>query len=738
MVASKDPALDLHAIRDIHEMEHFGGSNDVEVLIQLDRLWPSGPQRYRVERGTSELMPSTVQHTNMASEAALFEFLDWAHERNGRERRRYFLVLWGHAYGLGFGRDHGHALTLTKLKSALARFKKTRGAKLDLLGANACAMSYAEAAYELRNVARFMVASQIAVPFVGWPYESILRRIKRGSEPVDVGRIVVDSYVNQFAASPHDDRVAMTLLNLEKAKALKRHTQELVLALHRTIQQADAVGSDRRTHLRTAFLTTAVGDVRPLIDFRGLSQELVALCRDLDSMEPASSGLRSEVVRGLQEAAQTLVDYLEPAVEQIGLWREPRDGVGAKAAFVVQHKRHPDLDGLNGLGVFTPFVTDDQALSRLELLDNQDTPSEAGHRKNGNEKSTAGGGRTEYERLELFAGLNADARWPRLVYDELREEMSSDLLDCFDSSGATTRADKAAVVQLLVSIDSAFNKLDRTVATAQRRFETTQKPAQESANANGVAHLAAFGALELLKPRVLDTLLDKLHSAAVPEQAPEKKRSRSLSAKATAKAEAERVEAAERTPFASLKRIEQAVKSIERAAQRTLTHDTFGLGPGAGFDGKPKLGLPAGKQGLGEGKAKLGEGKAKLGEGKAKLGNGADLAFLTTDGPSAAATVIELFGLVAQSFVELENAVESMEQTAVEGLAGLNHQGTAKTRLDRTFRIVSDASAEARLSLRQVLAHPLYGIGPGMDLGAAERRQLARIGGFHSRTLKLL
>jgi hypothetical protein len=51
------------------------------------------------------------------------------------------LVLWGHSYGLGFGRDHGDALTMPELARALKTKKK--GYAIDILGANA-----------LRNVLR--------------------------------------------------------------------------------------------------------------------------------------------------------------------------------------------------------------------------------------------------------------------------------------------------------------------------------------------------------------------------------------------------------------------------------------------------------------------------------------------------------------------------------------------------------------------------------------------------------
>ena len=89
----------------------------------------------------------------------------------------------------GLGRYHNNALKLKELTASLSAFQRERNTmlqvhpelrpqddgwdgRLELLGTNACAMSYVEAAWELRNSARYMVASQIPAPFAGWPYES--------------------------------------------------------------------------------------------------------------------------------------------------------------------------------------------------------------------------------------------------------------------------------------------------------------------------------------------------------------------------------------------------------------------------------------------------------------------------------------------------------------------------------------------------------------------------------------
>ena len=92
-------------------------------------------------------------------------FLDWVESALSGDY--YLLVLWGHAYGLGFGRgDHGNALTMAESADAL------QGRGIDILGANARAMSYAEAAYQLRSDTahlgpRFLIAPEVTMPFAG-------------------------------------------------------------------------------------------------------------------------------------------------------------------------------------------------------------------------------------------------------------------------------------------------------------------------------------------------------------------------------------------------------------------------------------------------------------------------------------------------------------------------------------------------------------------------------------------
>ena len=162
----------------------------VQVLVQIQRHWPAVPQRYLLQSGALPKVMSGSRPNdgdkdekededddallNMGTSRVLGKFLTTG-LREGRKSgaEKYCLVLWGHAFGLGFGRDHGDALQLNELQKALGEFSKARGGPLEILATNSCTMSYIEAAYELKDDVKYLAASQVFVPLTGLPYKEI-------------------------------------------------------------------------------------------------------------------------------------------------------------------------------------------------------------------------------------------------------------------------------------------------------------------------------------------------------------------------------------------------------------------------------------------------------------------------------------------------------------------------------------------------------------------------------------
>ena len=187
MQAGDNSNLDSLAVQDLKELQasvqglkdpNDGGNPDVSVLVQMRRRWPgcalSAISFRRASRSRRCRQPTDG---HMATKASLSAFLSDALAMGGSTVEHHCLVLWGHNYGLGFGRDHDDPLQLKELAAALKVYKTGRGKPLDLLATNSCTMAYAEAAFELREAAEYLVASQVLMPLAGFPYFPILRSI---------------------------------------------------------------------------------------------------------------------------------------------------------------------------------------------------------------------------------------------------------------------------------------------------------------------------------------------------------------------------------------------------------------------------------------------------------------------------------------------------------------------------------------------------------------------------------
>jgi hypothetical protein len=725
MAAGDDAGLDAYAVSDLQEMERAGVGPDINLVVQMDRFWPGLGQRYRISRDGTELVegnvtdPSTpdATKTNQAGRAAargldmgsgrtLQAYFDWVLEHYPAER--YALVLWGHAYGLGFGRDHGDPMKLTELRAAIEHFAQQpdrdghTGRRLDLLGANACAMSYLEAAVELSGCVDFIAASQVGVPFTGWPYQAILGGLTGDMTTEAFGRLIVDRYVAQFGSSPDGQHRAMSLLHLERAKAAARPFADLAAAVQGTICGSGANAVTARAHIRAAFLATSAGDVRPLLDLYDLCEELIGVSLDLKVLAPDPS------LDALERAARTIQRDVNPL----------------KADPMVFAHGGAGTEGLHGIGVFAPFVTADSDLKRLGLADG--VPE----------------GRAEYEQLALVR----DTPWPSLVFDGLRSGLPADVAVAIEGSGASSRIDRTAVAQMLVSVDSVFDVLDRRIAATAAKVLAAMPERMTSEERLAARHpeaVAPLGMLQLLRESALKSALAPKAVPAVMAAAAGSNPAHHASgfSQATAPPPPVSPPGSLADAASAFRSFEATLADTETTLRRTLTNGSFGLGPSLGaVERKPDLGAGERKPDLG-----AGERKPDLGAGERKPDLGP--AVQVTE-PSAAIVTMDLFGQVATSLLTLERATAEAETIAALGLLGsaaspglevLLTGARSFSQVERAFRTLAEASTEARRTLRRVVSHPAYGFGPGdAALDAEARRSLARASGLSSATLALL
>ena len=713
MAASKDDQTEDAAIRDLREMEKVGSSKDVAVVVQIDRDWPGHPERYVVEKGgskqfrvtskviewwvkqSSDPARSDEQRANTGNPEVLDEFLTTVY--GAYDSDYYLLVLWGHAFGLGFGRDHGDPLTVKELARVLTAFRKKlkKDCRL-ILGTNACAMSYAEAVYELRDAAHYLIASEITMPFAGWPYAGILQGLASKKNDVEAGEFIIDQFMDSFSRKG----VALTLVNLAQAEALSDKVKGLATVL------TDAISSPATgQHVAEAFLDSAHGDVRPLVD-------LSDLCSNLKGAD-----------KSIERQATDVLNYLEAPSDD--------DTTAVKRKkLIVKHAFDPEFEGLHGLGIFAPAVTSATDLRRLELR------------------------RDEYEGLGLVQPKkNA---WSRFVYHalaELLEPTNAAVAELVARTGASSQEEREGVQQLLVSVNRTFAKVEDAVKQVDRNVKSAfgEEPDPEGINGK---HARKAETPRLTFLRLFDENSNPAGNGSGQPSGGGKKKKTSLSRIIPEGPLRGKLDA-------SLRLLEDAVSTSERTLRRVLTNGRLGLGevddpvkPGMGADAlKPGLGPgdPPPKPGMGaDDPVKPGFGEVddpvKPGMGEVddpvKPGMGIFANNQLVVARPETIGVVELFRMVASSLRGLEAAVAGLERVTLGPVPDGNAspaevQERTSELARRAVRAVKDELVSARETTFWVLRHPTYGLGPG-SLNSTTRQHLASAGGLNTRFLRLL
>lgn len=108
------------------------------------------------------------------------------------------------------------------------------GQPLDLLGMDACLMATLEAAYQIKDTTRYLVASEELVPGHSWPYDLIYGALRTTPDqsPHDLAKRIVQDYVGYYAEHPPSSGdVTKVALDLSKIYTLSTAVSGLAQAL---------------------------------------------------------------------------------------------------------------------------------------------------------------------------------------------------------------------------------------------------------------------------------------------------------------------------------------------------------------------------------------------------------------------------------------------------------------------------------------------------------------------------
>ena len=221
-----DNNLELETVGDLAEMEAAGGSTDhVTIIALVDTHTVTNYTHLLIVEDEPKIDVSTgavdcdcdeilgaecpEEELNMGDPATLQKFIEDSVAYAPADR--YFLILWDHGGGwYGACWDDSSIreidgridrLTVDEIGNAIRAAEESTGIHIDIIGFDACLMAMIEVAYEVKDLADYMMASVTGIPFGGWAYVPFIENLTRDpGMPLDeLMGYIVEGYVEEYS-----------------------------------------------------------------------------------------------------------------------------------------------------------------------------------------------------------------------------------------------------------------------------------------------------------------------------------------------------------------------------------------------------------------------------------------------------------------------------------------------------------------------------------------------------------
>jgi hypothetical protein len=274
---------------------------------------------------------------DMSKGKTLVDFLTWGMKKY--PAKHYIVVFSDHGAGfLGAEEDRGNMMSMPAIKEALDKVAEKTGKRPDIIAFDTCLMGQAEVANELKDSAKYLIASEETIGGDGYPYSEILPRIDKSiaegkTDPKDIAKIFIEEGENVN----EDTTVTLSAIDLKAIGAVVSATN--TLAKHILEGKADL--EDVRESIKyTQHYSVGMSPMEPYEDFRDLW--------DLaDKLEKNPNIKNREIKQDLKE--------LKKAVEAAVVFEE--------------HSDDEDYEGSHGISIYAPRRQKTVSVSLMEEYD---------------------------------------------------------------------------------------------------------------------------------------------------------------------------------------------------------------------------------------------------------------------------------------------------------------------------------------------------------------------------------
>lgn len=262
-----DNNLDEYTETDLVELTVGGSSDDVNVLILMDRLYE--PACLLSVEGHELVTLMSLDELNMGDPANLKWFVEYSDANYPAEHM--LLFFWDHGSGVsGVGFDEtmpdgsvgGDWLSHHEVISAL------EGHHMDIIAADECSVGQMETVYEYHAKGLdldYMVASESYIGWRGFSYDEILLRLNENPDmdARELSLIIVEEFTELFSVPPYQSEILTTqsVFDMSEVEALGQAVLDMAGTLAADIDSYSDVIYAARAASITPWGATSAGRI---------------------------------------------------------------------------------------------------------------------------------------------------------------------------------------------------------------------------------------------------------------------------------------------------------------------------------------------------------------------------------------------------------------------------------------------------------------------------------------------
>jgi hypothetical protein len=233
-----DNNLVKYALYNLRAMSMVGSTPLVNIGVQLDEPKHKVTWRYKIERKGFSENSSLQQDMGLKPKQEFARGLQWA--ASTFPSKKLMLILWNHGNGIldeprpanrGILYDFTNETYLNnqQLDSVLKDFTtNTLKKKIDIIGMDACLMASFEVAYQIKEYAKILIASENIEHVPGWHYKNFLSFLAQSpsAQALPLAKRVVSSFAQFNKKRPKN--YTLSAIKLSEVLALKQSFDNVI------------------------------------------------------------------------------------------------------------------------------------------------------------------------------------------------------------------------------------------------------------------------------------------------------------------------------------------------------------------------------------------------------------------------------------------------------------------------------------------------------------------------------